>query len=456
MQALHCDCALLHIGWARDVRIEIDEAGDIVGIQVGAAPGDAVRAAGPVIPGMPNLHSHAFQRAMAGLAERRGAGPDSFWTWRRVMYDFLARLTPEQMGAIAAQLYVEMLKSGYTAVAEFHYLHHQPDGQPYADRSEMCGRVVEAAMTAGVGITHLPTLYMQGGFGGVAPAPEQGRFLNDVDDLLGIVDELLFRYEKEVNVRVGVALHSLRAVAPGALAQLAAGVSARDDAAPIHIHVAEQTREVEECIAALGSRPVEWLLDNADIDGRWCLVHATHLTDDERARLAASGAIAGLCPTTEANLGDGIFPAVEYLSAGGVFGVGSDSHVSVSPVEELRWLEYSQRLVHRRRALLADEGGSVGARLYGGALAGGAAACGRPIGALAPGHRADLVVLDGDHPALLGGEGDRLLDALIFSGNTSPVRDVMVGGRWVVQEGRHEAEEDVLKVYRAAARELAS
>jgi formimidoylglutamate deiminase len=368
---------------------------------------------------MPNLHSHAFQRAMAGLAERRGAGPDSFWTWRRVMYDFLARLTPEQMGAIAAQLYVEMLKSGYTAVAEFHYLHHQPDGQPYADRSEMCGRVVEAAMTAGVGITHLPTLYMQGGFGGVAPAPEQGRFLNDVDDLLGIVDELLSRYEKEVNVRVGVALHSLRAVAPGALAQLAAGV-------------------------------------NADIDGRWCLVHATHLTDDERARLAASGAIAGLCPTTEANLGDGIFPAVEYLSAGGVFGVGSDSHVSVSPVEELRWLEYSQRLVHRRRALLADEGGSVGARLYGGALAGGAAACGRPIGALAPGHRADLVVLDGDHPALLGGEGDRLLDALIFSGNTSPVRDVMVGGRWVVQEGRHEAEEDVLKVYRAAARELAS
>ena len=453
MTSLYCAQALLPDGWAENVRLEIDAEGWLTAVTAGGAAEGAAQAAGPVIPGMTNLHSHAFQRAMAGLAERQGggtAGGDSFWTWRQVMYGFLDRLGPEQVEAVAAQLYVEMLKAGYTAVAEFHYLHHDPSGAAYADRAELSRRVIAAARRTGIGITHLPVLYAHGGFGGKAADSGQRRFVNDADGLFRIFDAVAAEVAGDPQVAVGLAPHSLRAVTPELLAEALAALDARDAGAPVHIHIAEQAREVDECLAWSGARPVEWLLGHVAVDRRWCLVHATHMSEAETAHLAASGAVAGLCPTTEANLGDGLFPAPAYLAAGGRLGIGSDSHVSVSPVEELRWLEYGQRLIAWSRNLLAAEpGGSVGAGLWRRALAGGAQAAGRPVGRLAAGCRADLLVLDRDHPILAGRDGDMLLDALVFSGNANPVRDVMVGGRWVVREGRHPLEDEAAAAYRA-------
>ncbi|MEE8245668.1 MAG: formimidoylglutamate deiminase [Alphaproteobacteria bacterium] len=457
MQVLFCEWALLPEGWTRDVRLDIADDGNIAAIHSGSAAGSLPRAAGPVIPGMPNLHSHAFQRAMAGAAERGGPAGDSFWTWRELMYGLVARLSPDQVGAIAAQLYLELLKNGYTAVAEFHYLHHRPDGGRYDAPAELSHRVVEAAREVGIAITHLPVLYTQGGFGGAPAEPAQRRFVCDLETFVRILDELMARYRGDPQVRLGIAPHSLRAVDEEALAAALAALDERDGEAPVHIHVAEQEREVEECRAWCGARPVARLLDTAEVSARWCLVHATHMDDGETRRLAASGAVAGLCPTTEANLGDGIFPASAFLAAGGVFGVGSDSQISVSPVEELRWLEYVQRLTQRRRVVLAaTEGGSVGAALYRAALEGGARACGRPIGALEPARRADLVVLDGAHPALVGRHGDALLDAYVFAGNESPVSDVMVGGRWLITRRHHDKEEEILARFRAAIDALAA
>jgi len=407
---------------------------------------------------MPNLHSHAFQRAMAGLTEQAAqggsGGDDSFWTWRQVMYGFVGRLMPEQVQAIAAQLYVEMLKAGYTAVGEFHYLHHDPEGRPYADVTEMSERIVAAAQATGIGLTHLPVLYGYGGFGGQPAGGGQRRFLNDVDGFLRLINRLLQRHRNNPQVRIGIAPHSLRAVTAEMLKAAVAGLDAFDDKAPIHIHIAEQVKEVEDCLAWSNQRPVEWLLHNHQLSARWCLVHATHMTEGETGRLARSGAIAGLCPTTEGNLGDGFFNAVQYLGAGGAIGIGSDSHISVSPVEELRWLEYGQRMLHRKRNVLANGSPHVGATLYKAALAGGAVALGRPIGKLAAGCRADLVVLDTEKPALVDRNGDLLLDSAIFAGNENPVRDVMVGGRWMVEEGHHRAEHAVLSRYRTTLREL--
>ncbi|MEX2201110.1 MAG: formimidoylglutamate deiminase [Dongiaceae bacterium] len=458
------ESALLPDGWARDVLFEIDATGSFAAIGAGREPGDAARLSGPAIPGMPNLHSHAFQRAMAGLTERVGQGAggqgaggqgaggaaapndDSFWTWRQVMYGFVGDLSPDEVEIIATQLYVEMVKAGYTAVGEFHYLHHNPDGRPYDDPAEMSERIVAAASIAGIGLTHLPVLYRNGGFGGKEPAAGQRRFLHDADDYARLLQLLQKRHRKDPQFRLGIAPHSLRAVTPDLLRAGIAALDAIDATAPIHIHIAEQLREVEECIAWSKRRPIEYLYGKFDVGTRWCLVHATHMTDNERRGMAASRAVAGLCPTTEANLGDGIFPAIEYLVDDGVFGVGSDSHISVSPVEELRWLEYGQRLIGQRRNRLAGSrggsapSGSVGAALWRGALAGGAQALGRPIGAFASGHRADIVVLDADHPLLVGKEGDLLLDGLVFAGNENLVRDVMIGGRWRVQDGFHEAE----------------
>ncbi len=449
--------ALLPDGWARDVVFTIADTGDLTAVSPNAAAQGAERAPGTVLPGMPNLHSHAFQRAMAGLAERAGpanANPrgDSFWTWREVMYGFVRRLQPEHAEAIAAQLYVEMLKAGYTAVGEFHYLHHDPEGRPYADLAEMARRVVAAATATGIGLTLLPVLYGYGGFGGQPAGEGQRRFLNEPERLLSIIQALRADTAADPQVTVGVAPHSLRAVTPETLTAMVAEVHALDARAPIHIHVAEQGREVQDCIEWCGARPVEWLLQNAPVGPRWCLVHATHITDGEAARLAASRAVAGLCPTTEANLGDGVFPAPDYLAADGAFGIGSDSHISVSPVEELRWLEYGQRLNLKQRNVLAGGEGtpSVGALLFRRALTGGAQALARPIGRLAPGCRADLVVLDDDNPALYGRNGDVLLDSLIFAGNTNPVRAVMAGGRWVVQNGHHPHEEKIFAAYTAA------
>jgi formimidoylglutamate deiminase len=452
---LFCDNALLPGGWAERARLAIDARGTIAAVEVGAEPGGAERVA-VAIPGMPNLHSHAFQRAMAGLTERGGLAPgggrDSFWTWREVMYGFVRRLGPEQVAAIAAQLYVEMLKAGFTSVAEFHYLHHGPDGTPYADRAELSVRVIESARRVGLRITHLPVLYRHGGFGGKPAAEGQRRFLHDADAFLALHARLETLYADVPDVRIGVAPHSLRAVSPELLSAVLAGI---DRSAPIHIHIAEQTREVEECLAWSGARPVAWLLDHLPVGPRWCLVHATHMDGAETARLARTGAVAGLCPTTEANLGDGLFPLAPYLEAGGGFGIGSDSHVSVSPVEELRWLEYGQRLIRRERNITAGEGEPhVGARLWRMALAGGATALAQPVGALAEGCAADLVALDPDHPALVGRADDSLLDALVFAGNANPVRHVMVAGRWVVRDGRHLREDETAVAYRRAVREL--
>ena len=453
---LFAESALLPEGWRRDVRFEIAADGSLAEVQASADAEGATRLAGPVLPGMPNLHSHAFQRAMAGLAERPGPQDDSFWTWREVMYGFLGRLDPAQIEAIAAQLYVEMLEAGYTAVGEFHYLHHDPQGRPYDDLAETSRRVLAAAGRTGIGITQLPVLYRHGDFGGAAAGPAQRRFLNDPERLLRLVESLASGRRDDPQVRIGVAPHSLRAVTEADLVALLEGLAGIDGEAPVHLHIAEQQKEVQDCIAWSGQRPLEWLLSRFEVDARWCLVHATHVTEEETRRLAETRAVAGLCPTTEANLGDGIFPARAFLEAGGRLGIGSDSHISVSPVEELRWLEYAQRLTARARNLLTRDGASLGGFLYRWALAGGAQALGRTIGRLAPGCRADLVVLDPNAPALLGKQEDLLLDALVFAGNVNPVRDVMVGGRWLVEQGRHRDRDAVFGSYRKTLKSLAA
>jgi formimidoylglutamate deiminase len=449
MTVLFAESALLPDGWARDVRLTIDDAtGDLSGVEPGAVPAGAMLLDGPVVPGMPNLHSHAFQRAMAGLAEAAESDPGSFWSWRRIMYRFAEALTPDDLATIAAQLQIEMLKAGYTAVAEFHYLHNTPDGRPYEDPATLSQALLAAAARSGIGMTLLPVLYQAGGFGGLPPGEGQRRFVLPTDRFLSLVEGLVNSTAGDGQFRVGVAPHSLRAVPPEALIDLRQGLDAIDPTAPIHIHVAEQVREVEECVAWSGARPVAWLLDHQPVDRRWCLVHATHLAEGEMAGLARSGAVAGLCPTTEANLGDGLFPLEAFQAAGGRWGIGSDSHISVSPIEELRWLEYGRRLATLRRNVAALPGQSTGAALWSRALAGGAQACGRRIGALEVGCRADLLVLDGTHPLAYGRAGDRLVDALVFAGNASLVRHVLVGGRWRVRDGAHAEEAAVAAAYR--------
>ena len=406
-----------------------------------------------VLPGMPNLHSHAFQRAMAGLAERRGPGEDSFWTWRETMYAFAEAIDPDDLKAIATQLYVEMVKAGYTQVCEFHYLHHGPRGVVYADPATMSLALIEAAKEAGIGLTLLPVLYMTGGFDGRPLSERQQRFRHDVGQYVSLLERLVPMQNDML--RIGIALHSLRAVPEDAMRSLLATNVSRD--LPIHIHIAEQIGEVQDCLAVRGARPVEWLLDHADVDRRWTLIHATHLTGQETDRIAKSGAVAGLCPTTEANLGDGLFPLADFIDAGGTLGIGSDSHISVSPVEELRWLEYGQRLVTRHRNVAARKAEeSVGNMLWQRALDGGAQASAADTARLTVGARADLLVLDDRSPLLAArGEAD-VLDSFLFAGNTPLVRDVMVGGRWRVRDGAHAAEEAAAKAYRVVVEKLAA
>jgi formimidoylglutamate deiminase len=455
MIALWAETALLPDGFADGVRLEIDERGDLLAVDAEAEAAGAERLAGVVLPGMPNLHSHAFQRAMAGLAERLAPGEASFWTWREVMYRFLERIGPDELEAIAAQLYVEMLEAGYTAVGEFHYLHHQPDGRPYADPAALSFAILEARAAAGIGLTHLPVLYMTGGFGGRPAEPGQRRFVHDLERFAALLDALAPRLAGERDMRLGLAPHSLRAVPDHALLEVAALAERIGPEAPIHIHVAEQAKEVHDCLEWCGARPVRHLLDTVAIGPRWCLIHATHMDDGETGALARSGAVAGLCPTTEANLGDGLFDLGGFLAAGGAFGIGSDSHVSISPIEELRWLEYGQRLNSLRRLVAASEAEPhCGARLWQAALSGGAQALGRRIGRLAPGYRADLVRIDDKHPILAGRRGDSLLDSLVFSGNANLVRDVMVGGRWLVRDARHVRQGEIAAAYRATLERL--
>lgn len=434
--------ALLPTGWARDVRISVD-GGNITAVETGADAKGAERLAGPALPGMANLHSHAFQRAMAGLTEVRAAAHDDFWSWRELMYQFMERLTPEQSHAIATHLYIEMLKHGYTAVAEFHYVH---------DPQEMLDSHLHAAHDSGIAITLLPALYRWAGFGRKPLEPRQSRFASSVRSILDGVARL--RAKQTPDVRLGIAPHSLRAVDGDSLRELIGGV---EPGTPIHIHAAEQTREVEECTLATGKRPVEWLLENFPVDGRWCMVHATHLQPTEVAALAASGAVAGLCPTTEANLGDGIFPLLGYRGASGRWGIGGDSHVSRDPAEELRMLEYVQRLVIRRRNLnISSTSTAVGTTLWLEAAAGGAQALGRAMGAIAPGKRADLVVLDAEQADLASRSGDAIANALVFSGATELVRDVMVAGHWTVRERHHALEQKSAARYARAVADLVS
>jgi formimidoylglutamate deiminase len=452
---LHAPVAMLPDEWAREVLVEIDDAGVIAAVTPDAAPGDAERLAGPLVPGMPNLHSHAFQRAIAGRTERRAVAGDSFWTWREEMYRFASRVTPEDLLAIAAQLDLELLKQGYTSVAEFHYLHHDREGRPFADRTAMAEALVEAARGTGIAITVLPVLYERAGFDGSALSAAQRRFATRADDVLRMVARMRERHRADSDVQIGVAPHSLRAVSPDALAALLDGLNDVAPTAPIHMHAAEQLREVEDCRAWSGLAPVEWLLRNAALDGRWCLVHCTHTSDRELAELGARAVVVGLCPTTEANLGDGVFPLDTLLASGGRFGVGSDSNVSQSPVEELRWLEYGQRLLGRRRNVAATNARPcVGASLWRRALHGGAQALGRRTGAISPGLFADLAVLDGADPRLAAVSEDAILDALVFAGNTPLVRDVFVSGRRVLCDGRAAGEEAVAQRYREAIARL--
>ncbi|WP_091240930.1 formimidoylglutamate deiminase [Aquimonas voraii] len=389
------------------------------------------------VPGVANLHSHAFQRAMAGLAERRLNPQDSFWTWRETMYQLAARFDPDSLRDVAAQLYAEMLEAGYTRVCEFHYLHHAPDGRPYADPAAMSRALIEAARETGIGLTLLPVLYMTGGFDGRALSERQRRFGHSIDAYMRLLDTL--RAEENERLRIGCALHSLRAVPPDAMREVLAALPGDSR---IHIHIAEQTGEVEECVALRGARPVEWLYANAEVDARWTLVHATHLSAEETRAIAHSGATVAICTTTEANLGDGLFPLLDFMSGGGRFGVGSDSHASVSLVEELRWLEYGQRLLHRHRTLAVDAGTrSVGESLLAAALRAGADSAGQgsavPGGVFATGADADLVTLQGSHPALHAATAADVIDRWLFASNRPAIDGVWVGGLQRVSAGRH-------------------
>jgi formimidoylglutamate deiminase len=446
--------ALLPTGWAKDVLLEWDEAGVLTRVQPDARAQEP-RAAGPVLPGMTNAHSHAFQRAMAGLAEMRGHPTDDFWTWREEMYRLVERIEPDDHEAIARQLYVELLEHGYTGVAEFHYLHNDRAGKRYANRAEMAERAICAASSSGIALTLLPVLYAHGGLGHKPLSPAQRRFESDAAFVIELLRELAGFHLPHPLLRLGAAPHSVRAVDALLLTELVEGCTAIDASMPIHMHVSEQQGEVEECAATNGTTPYAWLRDVVGVDSRWCLIHATHLTRVEMRGAAEDGACVGLCPVTEANLGDGIFDLLVWLEARAPWAIGGDSHVSVSPFEELRALEYSQRLRHRVRNIAADEREpDVAANLWRGASSGGARAAGQPSGALEPGRRADFVVLDDGALDFEGLGAAAKLGVAMFSGNRNRVRDVFVGGRQLVADGRHGDAERIAGEFRAALRRL--
>lgn len=443
---------LLADGWHEDINITVSDDGIIRSVSPNRGDFEAEKISGFAIPAVPNVHSHAHQRAMVGLAERSGSGADSFWTWREAMYRFASRMQPEDLQAVAAQLYVETLKSGSTVIGEFQYLHHQPDGVPYANPAEMSLRCMAAAESAGIAITILPALYNFGGFGGQPTGEGQRRFVNGAERFVTIIEELHAQASERGLQRLGIAPHSLRAVTGELLSEVIIALDTIDKDAPIHIHVAEQVKEVTDCVAwSGGARPIQYMLDAFEVSDRWCAVHATHMTAGETVALARSGCIAGLCPTTEANLGDGIFNATDFLAADGNIAIGSDSHISVSPAEDIRQLEYSQRLRDlSRNALAGGPDRSTGRRLLEAVAAGGARCMGQNAGQIAPGKRFDIAVLDDNHPTLIGRRGDQVLDAWIFSGGNACVRDVYVAAKKVVERGRHIREAEILAEFRKA------
>ena len=456
-RSLFASHALLPTGWARDVLLYWNEQGLLTDVKSKAAcPAGTFQTAGPLLPGMPNLHSHAFQRAFGGLTEYRGAAQDSFWSWRSLMYRLAAAITPEQLEAIATGLYVEMLEAGYTSVCEFHYVHHDHDGSPYADDAALSMCLLRAAARAGMGLTLLPVLYQTSGFGGTSPSAGQRRFIRSTDNMLALLQKLKPLCESQ-GARLGLAPHSLRAVPPDSLREALAGLYALDVTAPVHIHIAEQTAEVDACQAWSGQRPVQWLLDHTPVDARWCLVHATHMTPEESIRAARTDAVAGLCPSTEANLGDGIFDAASWLQGGGRWGVGSDSHACVNAAEELMLLEYSQRLATRQRNVLAStEQPSVATAMTLAAVAGGAQASARPVSGLAVGQQADMVALDAPHSLLRDlPSPEAMLSAHVFASHRqSALQQVWVAGRVQVQSGRHILHDTALNGLVAARQQL--
>ena len=451
---LHADNALLPSGWAQQVLLHWDAQGLLTQVQAGQlAPVGVPRASGLVVPGMPNVHSHAFQRAFSGLTEFRAQAHDNFWSWRQQMYGFAHRLSPESLETIATWLYIEMLEAGYTSVCEFHYVHHAPDGTPYADDATLSLALLRAAEKTGIGMTLLPALYQSGGFGHLPPRASQSRFLRGTDNMLHLLQRLAPLAHAQA-AALGLAPHSLRAVPPDSLQAALQGLHALLPQAPVHIHIAEQVQEVQDCLAWSGLRPVQWLMAHAPVDHRWCLVHATHMAPDECASAARSGAVAGLCPTTEANLGDGIFDLPQWLAQGGRWGVGSDSQVCVNAAQELLMLEYSQRLQRRERNVLSSpQHPQVATAMTLQAVAGGAQACGRPVAGLATGQQADFVILDTGHLALSGLPAEMAHAAHVFASHrTSAVREVWVAGKArVTPQGhalRERAQQDFVRTRR--------
>ncbi len=441
--------ALTPGGWMRDIRITLRE-GRIAAVENGVSPRASDERVGTLLPGMPNLHSHAFQRGMAGLTEYRGPAADNFWSWRSLMYQFVGRMTPEDLEAVTQFAFVEMLEAGFTRVGEFHYVHHDIDGRPYADPAELTRRVAAASQDTGIALTLLPVFYAQGGFGGAPANPGQRRFLHDVPRFAKLLESSASLLAALPDAVIGIAPHSLRAVTPAQLQELLPLAKG-----PVHMHAAEQTGEVEQCLAWSGARPVQWLLDHAPVDQRWCLVHSTHIDEGEIARLAASGAVAGLCPITEANLGDGIFPAVKFLEAGGRFGIGTDSNVSISVADELRQLEYSQRLRDRARNVVPGERPSTGRTLFEGAWRGGAQALGVPgPTGITPGAAADFISLNDSSVALTERREDALLDSMVFARPRDAIDCVWTAGEKRVSGGRHATRDAAERRLRETLRRL--
>lgn len=450
VQTLFAKQALLPSGWTSDVRLHWNDDGHLSQIETAVAPTSYERQYGYVSPGMTNLHSHAFQRAMAGMTEVAGDGPDSFWTWRDLMYRYALAISPEQMQAIAAQLYSECLRHGYTSVCEFHYVHRAPNGAFYSDIAETSRRVIAGAQETGMGITMLPVLYSYADFNNQALREDQRRFNTNVEQILRIVESL--ENQRNAQTEIGVAPHSLRAASTDQIRDVVAGLAADR---PIHIHIAEQMREVNACLAATGKRPVELLFDTQTVDARWCLVHATHLNAYEVASMAASQSVAGICTSTEGNLGDGFFELPDYIAAQGRFGIGTDSHASQSVVEEIRWLEYGQRLKMQGRNIASVKGQRrVADFLWQQCLLGGAQASGRAVGALEVGKRADMIIFDDQHPNLQCSSVDDVLSSIVFTGNDNLIRDVFVGGQCVVENGKHRNQTEINTNYIACMQQL--
>lgn len=446
---LHARQALLPEGWRRDVRVRL-AGGHVTAIECGVAPGLGDETVDVLLPGMPNVHSHAFQRGMAGQTEVRGDTPDSFWTWREAMYRYALTMSPDDMQAIAAELYAEMLEAGFTRIGEFHYLHHDRDGRPYADIGEMAARICAAASETGIGLTLLPTFYAHSNFGGAPPAAGQRRFINDLDAFASLVERCRRHVSALDGAVVGIAPHSLRAVTPDELAVLVT-LAPRS---PLHIHAAEQIKEVDDCLSWSRRRPVQWLLENAPVDAGWCLIHTTHMTPAETEALARTGAVAGLCPVTEANLGDGIFNGAAFAAAGGRIGIGSDSNILIAIPDELRQLETTQRLRDHARNVMAIGAGSTGRALYERALTGGAQALGAANAALRIGAPADLVSLSLAAPQFAGRREEEILDTWIFTGARA-VDGVWVGGKKRVTGGRHHDRDAIERRFRSAMDRLA-